>query len=109
MGGEGGSLLDSVDLSEAMFAEGASSGLMAGLFTSGIALPHTAASGDQDPIPRFLRPPLAGEAIAEAHRLAAYSPDAYVLTKQSLRAATLQRVREGGAADLARFAVEPPG
>lgn len=52
---------------------------------------------------------VAAEAIAEARRLAAYSPDAYSLTKASLRAATLQRVREGGAADLARFAVEPPG
>lgn len=52
---------------------------------------------------------VATEAIAEARRLAAYSPDAYALTKESLRAATLQRVREGGAADLARFAVEPPG
>jgi enoyl-CoA hydratase len=52
---------------------------------------------------------VAAEAIAEARRLAAYSGEAYALTKESLRAATLRRVREGGAADLARFAVEPSG
>ena len=37
--------MDSVDLQEAMFEAGASSGLMAGLFTSGIALPHLVADG----------------------------------------------------------------
>jgi len=63
VGGEGGTLLDSVELSEAMFEAGASSGLMAGLFTSGIALPHIAASGDADLIDRFVRPTLAGETI----------------------------------------------
>ncbi len=56
VGGSGGTLLDSVDLQEAMFEAGASSGLMAGLFTSGIALPHIAASGDAD-LDRPLRPP----------------------------------------------------
>ena len=63
VGGGGGTLLDSVDLQEAMFEAGASSGLMAALFTSGIALPHIVASGDQDPIDRFVRPTLAGETI----------------------------------------------
>jgi acyl-CoA dehydrogenase len=63
VGGSGGTLLDSVDLQEGMFAEGASSGLVAGLFTSGIALPHMAASGDADLIDRFVRPTLAGELI----------------------------------------------
>ncbi|MFP5390632.1 MAG: LysR substrate-binding domain-containing protein, partial [Gammaproteobacteria bacterium] len=43
-----GDLLDSVAMQEAMFEAGASSGLMAALFTSGIALPHLAASGDAD-------------------------------------------------------------
>lgn len=52
---------------------------------------------------------VAAEAIAEARRLAAYSREAYALTKESLRAATLRRVREGGAADLARFAVAQSG
>jgi acyl-CoA dehydrogenase len=63
VGGEGGTLLDSVELAEAMFEAGASSGLMAGLFTSGIALPHIAASGDADLVDRFVRPTLAGETI----------------------------------------------
>ncbi|MCW2836471.1 MAG: acyl-CoA dehydrogenase domain protein, partial [Marmoricola sp.] len=40
VGGQGGSLLDSVALQEAFFEAGGSSGLAAGLFTGGIALPH---------------------------------------------------------------------
>jgi acyl-CoA dehydrogenase len=63
VGGEGGDLLDSIALQEAMFEEGASSGLMAALFTSGIALPHLAASGDAALVDRFVRPTLAGELI----------------------------------------------
>jgi enoyl-CoA hydratase len=51
----------------------------------------------------------AGEAVAEARRLGAYSTRAYAQTKELLRAGTLTRVREGGAADLDRFTVEPPG
>ena len=46
-----------------MFEAGASSGLMAGLFTGGIALPHLAAAGDPEQIDRFVRPTLAGEKI----------------------------------------------
>ena len=63
VGGEGGDLLDSVAVMEAMFEEGASSGLLAALFTSGIALPHLAASGNADLVDRFVRPTLAGELI----------------------------------------------
>ena len=63
VGGGGGTLLDSVDLQEAMFEAGASSGLMAGLFTAGIALPHMVASGDAHLVDRFVRPTLAGETI----------------------------------------------
>jgi acyl-CoA dehydrogenase len=63
VGGGGGDLLDSLVLQEAMFDAGASSGLMAGLFTAGIALPHIAASGDADLVERFVRPTLAGELI----------------------------------------------
>jgi acyl-CoA dehydrogenase len=63
VGGGGGTLLDSVDLAEAMFEAGASSGLMAGLFTSGIALPHMVASGNADLVDRFVRTTLAGETI----------------------------------------------
>ncbi len=60
---EGGDLLDSIAVQEAMFEEGASSGLMAALFTSGIALPHLAASGNADLVDRFVRPTLAGELV----------------------------------------------
>jgi acyl-CoA dehydrogenase len=63
VGGEGGDLLDSIAVQEAMFEAGASSGLMAALFTGGIALPHIAASGDADLVDRFVRPTLAGEKI----------------------------------------------
>ncbi len=63
VGGEGGDLLDSIAMQEAMFEAGASSGLMAGLFTGGIALPHLATAGDPEQVDRFVRPTLAGEKI----------------------------------------------
>ena len=63
VGGQGGDLLDTTDLQEGMFAAGASSGLMAGLFTHGIALPHIVGTGNADLIDRFVRPTLAGETI----------------------------------------------
>ena len=58
-----GDVLDTVAVQESMLAAGASSGLMATLFTAGIAVPHIAASGDPDLIERFVRPTLAGEKI----------------------------------------------
>ena len=63
VGGEGGDLLDTLALQEGMFAEGASSGLMAGLFTHGIALPHIAAHGTTELVDTYVRPTLAGEKI----------------------------------------------
>ena len=63
VGGQGGDLLDTIDVQEAMFEAGASSGLMAALFTGGIALPHIASSGSAELVDRFLRPTLAGERI----------------------------------------------
>jgi acyl-CoA dehydrogenase len=63
VGGEGGDLLDSVAVQEAFFEAGASSGLMAALFTGGIALPHLAANGSPELVDRFVRPTLAGETI----------------------------------------------
>lgn len=63
VGGEGGDVLDTVDLQEGMLGAGASSGLLAGLFTGGIALPHLAAHGSPDLVERFVRPTLAGERI----------------------------------------------
>ena len=49
---------------------------------------------------------VAGEAVTEARRLAAYGTTAYAQTKQVLRGPTIARVRAGAEADLARFAVE---
>ncbi|MBF4161136.1 acyl-CoA dehydrogenase family protein [Nocardioides acrostichi] len=63
VGGAGGDLLDTVDLQEGLLAAGASSGLLAGLFTCGIALPHMAAAATPHLVERYLRPTLAGEAI----------------------------------------------
>ncbi len=63
VGGQGGTLLDSVALQEAFFEEGGSSGLAAGLFTGGIALPHMAAHGTPEQIEAFVRPTLAGDKI----------------------------------------------
>ncbi|MFC5176411.1 acyl-CoA dehydrogenase family protein [Nocardioides taihuensis] len=63
VGGEGGDLLDSVAVQEAFFEAGASSGLVAALFTGGIALPHLAAAGTPEQVDRWVRPTLAGETI----------------------------------------------
>jgi len=49
------------------------------------------------------------ESVAEARRLGAYSSRAYAQTKEVARGPLVARVREGGAADLARFSVEAPG
>ena len=62
-GGSDGTFLDALALTEAMAEAGASSGLLAALFTSGIALPHIVAAGSDDLVDRFVRPTLAGEAI----------------------------------------------
>ncbi len=62
-GGSGGTFLDAVALTEAMAEAGASSGLLAALFTSGIALPHIVDAGSPDLVDRFVRPTLAGETI----------------------------------------------
>jgi acyl-CoA dehydrogenase len=72
VGGQGGSLLDSVALQEAFFEAGGSSGLAAGLFTGGIALPHMAAHGSPELIEEFVRPTLAGQKIGA---LAITEPD----------------------------------
>ena len=71
VGGSGGDLVDTVDCQEGILSEGGSSGLLAGLFTSGIALPHMVAAaergegheGGSSLVDRFVRPTLAGEAI----------------------------------------------
>ncbi|MEV0564439.1 acyl-CoA dehydrogenase family protein [Dactylosporangium sp. NPDC050588] len=63
VGGEGGDLLDSIVVTEEIIQSGGSSGLIAALFTHGIALPHIVASGDADLIDRYVRPTLRGERI----------------------------------------------
>ncbi len=63
VGGQGGGLLETVALTEAMMEAGASGGLIASLLTHGIALPHIVMSGDAGLVDRFVRPTLAGEKI----------------------------------------------
>ena len=63
LGGAGGTFLDALAVTEAFTEAGASSGLLAALFTSGIALPHIVASGNTDLVDRYVRPTLAGETI----------------------------------------------
>ena len=63
VGGSGGDLLDSVIVTEELIQAGGSSGLVAGLFTHGIALPHIVDAGNPDHVNRFVRPTLAGELI----------------------------------------------
>jgi acyl-CoA dehydrogenase len=63
VGGSGGDLLDEIALMEGMLEAGASSGLLAALFTGGIALPHLAASGTPEQVDRWVRPTLAGELV----------------------------------------------
>jgi acyl-CoA dehydrogenase len=63
VGGQGGNLVDSAIVSESVLAAGGSTGLIAALFTHGIALPHIVASGNADLVDRYVRPTLAGELI----------------------------------------------
>ncbi|MCK2239356.1 MULTISPECIES: acyl-CoA dehydrogenase family protein [unclassified Crossiella] len=63
VGGSGGDLLDMVVVNEEVLHAGGSSGLLAALFTHGIALPHIVSAGGPELIDRFVRPTLAGEKI----------------------------------------------
>lgn len=62
-GGSGGDFIDNMIVVEEMLGAGGSGGLMASLFTHGIALPHIVGSGNPDLIDRYARPVLAGEMI----------------------------------------------
>ncbi len=72
IGGSGGDALDSLVLTEQIMLSGGSGGLVASLLTHGIALPHIVAAGSPAQIEEFVRPVLAGEAIAA---LAVTEPD----------------------------------
>ncbi|MFC0030680.1 acyl-CoA dehydrogenase family protein [Micromonospora chaiyaphumensis] len=72
VGGSGGDLLDSILVTEEIIRSGGSSGLVAALFTHGIALPHMVASRDDRLIDRYVRPTLAGTMIGA---LAITEPD----------------------------------
>ena len=72
VGGGGGDLADMVVVCEEMHYAGASGGLFAALFTSGIALPHIASAGDPRQVEGWVRPTLRGELIGA---LAITEPD----------------------------------
>ena len=63
VGGQGGDIVDSAVVVEGVLDGGGSSGLLASLFTHGIAIPHIVQSGNADLIDRYVRPTLAGEMI----------------------------------------------
>lgn len=63
VGGQGGGVLDTLCISEAMIGAGAPLGTLASLFSHGVSLPHMIASGTPEQIERFVRPTLAGELI----------------------------------------------
>ena len=63
IGGSGGDLRDTAIMTEAMLEAGGSTGLLASLFTHGIALPHIVEHGNPDHIERWVRPTLAGNKI----------------------------------------------
>jgi acyl-CoA dehydrogenase len=72
VGGGGGDLIDVITVGEELHYAGCSGGLFAGLFTSGIALPHLVAAGQTRQLERWVRPTLAGDLIGA---LAVTEPD----------------------------------
>jgi acyl-CoA dehydrogenase len=63
VGGSGGDIVDATIMTEAVMAGGGSTGLLASLFTHGIAVPHIVDSKNADLVDRYVRPTLAGEMI----------------------------------------------
>ncbi|WP_199433087.1 acyl-CoA dehydrogenase family protein [Qaidamihabitans albus] len=63
VGGGGGDYLDALTVAEEIHYAGGSGGLVASLFTCGIAVPHIAEAGDAAQIERWVRPALTGEKI----------------------------------------------
>lgn len=83
VGGSGGDLIDVVVMTEALLEAGGSGGVISGLFSHGIALPHVVdeaarrrergeAAGADELVARVIAPVLRGEAIAS---LAVTEPD----------------------------------
>jgi acyl-CoA dehydrogenase len=63
VGGGGGNAIDSAILAEEVMHGGGSGGIIASLFTHGIALPHIAGHGTPALVDRYVRPTLAGDII----------------------------------------------
>ncbi|GAC1609969.1 MAG: acyl-CoA dehydrogenase family protein [Mycobacteriales bacterium] len=63
VGGGGGDAIDSAILAEEMMHGGATGGIIASLFTHGIALPHLVGHGTPALVDRYVRPTLAGDLI----------------------------------------------
>ncbi|MCW2543955.1 MAG: putative acyl CoA dehydrogenase [Frankiales bacterium] len=63
VGGEGGDSIDAAIVAEEVLLGGGSGGVIASLFTHGIAIPHIAFAGSADLVDRYVRPTLKGELI----------------------------------------------
>ena len=63
VGGGGGDAVDSAIVSEEVILGGGTGGVVASLFTHGIAVPHMARNGSPYLVDRYVRPALAGELI----------------------------------------------
>ncbi|MDT7538619.1 MAG: acyl-CoA dehydrogenase [Actinomycetota bacterium] len=63
VGGGGGNAIDSAILAEEVMLGGGSGGVIASLFTHGIAIPHITQHGTPELVDRYVRPTLAGELI----------------------------------------------
>ncbi|MBB3037664.1 acyl-CoA dehydrogenase family protein [Hoyosella altamirensis] len=62
-GGGDGNLIDAMIVAEELCYSGAAGGLLASLFTHGIALPHMITAGNPDHIEKWAKPTLDGELI----------------------------------------------
>ena len=63
LGGGGGDPVDAAIVTEEVLLGGGSGGVIASLFTHGIALPHIARHGTPELVDRYVRPTLAGRLI----------------------------------------------
>ena len=63
LGGSGGDSVDAAIVTEEILLGGGSGGVVASLFTHGIAVPHIAFAGSEELQDRYVRPTLAGDLI----------------------------------------------